>query len=47
MPFELLDDQDEIGAFNPHIRSLIAYNTESKVTESMRPNGVLLGTNYT
>ena len=37
------DDQDEIGAFNPHIRSLIAYNTESKVTESMRPNGVLQG----
>lgn len=37
------DDQDEIGTFNPHIRSLIAYNTESKVTESMRPNGVLLG----
>lgn len=37
------DDQDEIGAFNPHIRSIIAYNTESKVTESMRPNGVLQG----
>ena len=28
---------------NPHIRSLIAYNTESKVVESMRPNGVLMG----
>ena len=35
-------DQQEIGAMNPHIRSLIAYNTESKVVESMRPNGVLL-----
>jgi imidazolonepropionase-like amidohydrolase len=36
------DDQDEIGAMNPHIRSLIAYNAESKVIESMRPNGVLM-----
>ncbi len=37
------DDKDEIGDFIPHVRSLIAYNTESKVVESMRPNGVLLG----
>ncbi|MBO0592404.1 amidohydrolase family protein [Cellulophaga sp. E16_2] len=37
------DDQDEIGDMIPHIRSLIAYNAESKVVESMRPNGVLLG----
>lgn len=36
------DDQDEIGEMIPHIRSLIAYNAESKVVESMRPNGVLL-----
>lgn len=36
-------DNVEIGTFNPHIRSLIAYNTESKVVESMRPNGVLIG----
>ncbi len=35
-------DQDEIGDFIPHVRSLIAYNAESKVVESMRPNGVLL-----
>jgi len=35
-------DEDEIGEFIPHVRSLIAYNTESKVVESMRPNGVLL-----
>jgi hypothetical protein len=27
----------------PHIRSLIAYNAESKIVESMRPNGVLVG----
>tara|TARA_R110000796_G_scaffold252631_1_gene389219 strand:- start:102622 stop:103938 length:1317 start_codon:yes stop_codon:yes gene_type:complete len=36
------DDQDEIGEMIPHIRSLIAYNAESKVVESMRPNGVLI-----
>jgi len=36
------DDDAEIGTWNPHIRSLIAYNTESKVVETMRPNGVLL-----
>ncbi|TXD52545.1 MULTISPECIES: amidohydrolase family protein [unclassified Polaribacter] len=35
-------DLDEIGINNPHIRSLIAYNAESKVVESMRPNGVLM-----
>jgi imidazolonepropionase-like amidohydrolase len=37
------DDQDELGKFIPNVRSLIAYNAESKVVESMRPNGVLLG----
>lgn len=37
------NDLFEMGTFNPHIRSLIAYNSESKVVESMRPNGVLLG----
>ncbi|WP_375240633.1 amidohydrolase family protein [Polaribacter sp.] len=36
------DDQREIGRMNPHIRSLIAYNAESKIVESMRPNGVLM-----
>ncbi|NAS11380.1 amidohydrolase family protein [Poritiphilus flavus] len=36
------NDQDEIGNIIPHIRSIIAYNAESKVVESMRPNGVLL-----
>lgn len=35
-------DFDEVGIYNPHIRSLIAYNAESKVIESMRPNGVLM-----
>ena len=37
------NDLVEMGAFNPHIRSIIAYNAESKIIESMRPNGVLLG----
>jgi len=37
------NDLAELGTFNPHIRSLIAYNAESKIVESMRPNGVLLG----
>ncbi len=37
------NDESELGSWNPHIRSIIAYNTESKIVESMRPNGVLLG----
>jgi len=36
-------DVSEIGGMTPHVRSLIAYNAESKVVESMRPNGVLIG----
>ena len=35
-------DDDEIGEMIPNIRSLIAYNAESQVVESMRPTGVLL-----
>ena len=35
------DDQAEMGSMVPHVRSLIAYNAESKVVESMRPNGIL------
>lgn len=35
-------DVDETGTMLPHIRSLIAYNAESRVIESMRPNGVLM-----
>lgn len=34
-------DQYEVGAFNSHIRALIAYNTDSKVTPTVRTNGVL------
>ena len=35
-------DDDESGDFLPNVRSIIAYNAESKGVESMRPNGVLL-----
>ncbi|WP_299683494.1 amidohydrolase family protein [uncultured Tenacibaculum sp.] len=35
-------DFDEVGNFLPHIRSIIAYNAESRVIETMRPNGVLM-----
>lgn len=37
------NDDDELGDFIPNVRSLIAYNAESKVVESMCPNGILLG----
>ena len=37
------DDDAEIGSMIPHVRSIIAYNAESQVVESLRPNGVLLG----
>lgn len=34
-------DFAEVGNFNPHIRSLIAYNAESKILETVKVNGVL------
>ncbi|MEX1190848.1 MAG: amidohydrolase family protein [Brumimicrobium sp.] len=34
-------DFDEVGAFNPHVRSLIAFNAESKVAATVKTNGVL------
>jgi hypothetical protein len=36
------NDYDEVGDFNPHIRSQIAFNAESKVLETVKTNGVLL-----
>ena len=36
-------DYKEVGEFNPHIRSIIAYNTDSPVIPTIRTNGVLLG----
>jgi imidazolonepropionase-like amidohydrolase len=35
-------DFQEIGNLNPHIRSLVAYNTDSKVPATLRSNGVLM-----
>lgn len=35
-------DYDELGEMNPSIRSIVAYNTDSKVINTLRSNGVLL-----
>ena len=35
-------DGSEIGEMNPSIRALVAYNTDSKVTNTLRTNGILL-----
>ena len=35
-------DSREIGRMKPHIRSIVAYNTDSRVTPTIRANGILL-----
>ena len=35
-------DHTEMGDFNPSIRSIVAYNTDSKVINTLRSNGILL-----
>jgi imidazolonepropionase-like amidohydrolase len=35
-------DYNEVGNFNPNVRALIAYNSESKITPTVRFNGVML-----
>ena len=35
-------DFTEIGNMNPHIRSIVAYNTDSKVPATLRSNGILM-----
>lgn len=35
-------DYNETGAYNPNVRALIAYNTDSKVLPTVRSNGVLM-----
>lgn len=35
-------DDREIGDMNPNVRSIIAYNTDSKVINTLRSNGILL-----
>jgi imidazolonepropionase-like amidohydrolase len=36
------NDSREIGDMNPNIRSIIAYNTDSKIINTLRSNGILL-----
>jgi len=33
-------DYDEVGELNPHVRSLAAFNTDSRLTETIRSNGI-------
>lgn len=35
-------DYNEVGELNPNVRSIIAYNTDSKIIPTVRSNGVLL-----
>ncbi|MBZ4190479.1 amidohydrolase family protein [Niabella beijingensis] len=36
------NDYYEIGDYNPDVRSVVAYNTDSKVINTLRSNGILL-----
>ena len=36
------NDYNEVGNYNPGVRSLIAYNTDSKAIPTIRSNGILL-----
>ena len=36
------NDYQELGDYNPSIRSVVAYNTDSKVINTLRSNGILL-----
>ena len=35
-------DYNEVGEINPHVRALVAYNTDSEVIPTLRGNGILL-----
>src|SRR4029077_12365706 len=35
-------DVREIGDLNPNVRSIVAYNTDSKIINTLRSNGILL-----
>ncbi|MBC3541104.1 amidohydrolase family protein [Rufibacter sediminis] len=35
-------DQQEVGMFNPNVRAVVAYNTDSDITPTLRSNGVLM-----
>lgn len=36
------NDFQELGTMNPNVRTIVAYNTDSKITNTLRSNGVLL-----
>ena len=36
------NDYNEVGEFNPNVRSIIAFNTESKIINTVRSNGILI-----
>jgi hypothetical protein len=36
------DDTDEVGTMDPNVRSLVAYNTDSKLIPTLRYNGILI-----
>ena len=36
------NDVQELGEMNPNIHSIVAYNTDSKVINTLRSNGILL-----
>tara|TARA_R110002096_G_scaffold109056_12_gene238705 strand:- start:26064 stop:27410 length:1347 start_codon:yes stop_codon:yes gene_type:complete len=35
-------DFDDVGDYNPHVRTLTAYNTDSRITPTVRTNGILI-----
>jgi len=35
------NDNAEVGLFNPNVRAIVSYNTDSRVTPTLRSNGVL------
>lgn len=37
-----MNDNDEVGDLAPNVRSLVAYNTDSKIIPTLRYNGILL-----
>lgn len=36
------NDYQELGEYNPNVRSIVAYNTDSKIIGTLRANGILL-----
>ncbi len=36
------NDYQELGEYNPNVRSIVAYNTDSKIIATLRANGILL-----